>query len=267
MKERPILFSGPMVRALLAGSKVQTRRLVPRRFNVCDACWAGAVPHNGTEAAFGGPCYLRVSGCDHEGGTGYCGGRERPRFDVGDTLWVRETWGFRGTLWRGDKPDQHEVHIDYQADTARRTFVRADNDRSGLPKQICRCSGEGTEEEQRLEHDEELTRYWRSWRPSIFLPRWASRIILEITEVRVERLQDISEENARAEGVEPAKITVTMGGEPPSSGCGSGWTGGGALSARQTFALLWDSINGSRATWASNPWVWCLSFHRVEATP
>lgn len=84
------------------------------------------------------------------------------------------------------------------------------------------------------------------WLPSIHMPRWASRIFLEVTEVRVERLQAISEEDACAEGV------------PASNGAApTGW-------ARQNFADLWDEINGVRAPWASNPWVWAITFRRVQ---
>lgn len=91
------------------------------------------------------------------------------------------------------------------------------------------------------------------WRPSIFMPRWASRLTLEVLSVRVERLQDISEGDAKAEGV-----------TAPWLGFGS-WDYIGPSTHREAFALLWDRINAKRAPWASNPWVWVLEFRRVEA--
>lgn len=86
------------------------------------------------------------------------------------------------------------------------------------------------------------------WRPSIHMPRWASRISLEVTEIRVERLQEITERDALAEGIDPGTSICDFAATP----------------ARDDFARLWDSINGERAPWSSNPWVWCVSFRRVE---
>jgi hypothetical protein len=89
------------------------------------------------------------------------------------------------------------------------------------------------------------------WRPSIHMPRWASRITLRITDIRVERLQDISEDDARAEGAEPCTST--------------GWHGQNivVMTARELFAELWNKINGPGA-WNENPWVWAISFERVK---
>jgi hypothetical protein len=104
---------------------------------------------------------------------------------------------------------------------------------------------------------------WRKlcqWRPSIFMPRWASRIALEIVQVRVERLQDISEQDAIAEGA-----MYHDGG-----GIGhSGWRHDFKdvfSSAKASFCYLWDSINDKRFPWTSNPWVWVLAFRKVEPT-
>jgi hypothetical protein len=85
--------------------------------------------------------------------------------------------------------------------------------------------------------------------PSIHMPRWASRITLEITEVRVQRLQDISEEDAKAEGVD----SVSLADTPRQA----------TLFYRDDFAQLWNKINGEKYPWSSNPWLWCLSFRRV----
>lgn len=102
------------------------------------------------------------------------------------------------------------------------------------------------------------------WRPSIFMPRWASRITLEITEVRVQRLQEIGEDDARAEGVE--SYTPPHGHISPNQrvpGPGFDCCRLGDQPHRLPFADLWDSINGKRAPWSSNPWVWCLTFRRL----
>lgn len=109
--------------------------------------------------------------------------------------------------------------------------------------------------------DGERVRVDAPWRPSIHMPRWASRIVLEIAEIRVQRLQEIGEQDARAEGIaeldgyfDAYDLCVTA----KHIGCP-------AEDARATFALLWDSINAKRgAGWAVNPWVWAITFKRVE---
>lgn len=89
----------------------------------------------------------------------------------------------------------------------------------------------------------------QTWRSPLFMPRWASRLLLEITDVRVQRAQDISDEDAKAEGVEmPDGIP-----QPPE------W-----WSYREEYGHLWDRINGKRAPWSSNPWVWCVNFRRIS---
>lgn len=92
------------------------------------------------------------------------------------------------------------------------------------------------------------------WRPSIFMPRDLSRITLEVTSVRVERLQAITEEDAKAEGVQRRDILGVETYETATSYVSS---------ARAAFEELWDDINGERASWASNPWCWCVSFRRL----
>ena len=195
-RERPVLFSGAMVRAILAGTKTQTRRVIapvqPRE----DGLWpAGRDP---------------VPDC--------------PFGRAGDTLWVRETWG----------PLAGGVTYRATANTE---------------------SPDGNR-----------------WRPSIHMPRWASRLSLEIVSVRVERLQAITGEDAAAEG-----ITIKLGAAPGTFAIpvsDPGFTQAlppGPLTtltesavARAWFASLWDSINGARSPWDANPWVWVVSFRRVE---
>jgi hypothetical protein len=131
----------------------------------------------------------------------------------GDLLWVRETWadisGATGQCTVAYRASCENNELDVVVGAA----------------EICRLRV-------------------AKWRPSIHMPKWAARLWLRVEDVRVERLQDISEEDAKAEGV-PGNLRVS---DP-----------------RVTFASLWDSINADRAPWASNPWVWVVSFSRAEA--
>lgn len=188
MRERPILFSAPMVRAILEGRKTQTRRVfkLPRRME-----W---YPDLGGERE-GWYCDIGGRGWWHVSETA-C-----PYGAPGDRLWVRETWGLYQHQF------DHECHdVIYRADDQRPIVDR--------------------------------------WRPSIHMPRWASHIDLEVTGVRVERLQDISEADAMAEGVPEAIPFETPG------------------FYRQGFHDLWESINGA-GSWDANPWVWVVEFQRI----
>jgi hypothetical protein len=167
MKERPILFSGAMVRAILDGRKSQTRM----NFHRC------------------------------------------PYGAVGDRLWVRETWA---------------ASLDSDGDMCKPFLYRATYD-------------EAVYGQLKASFSDRATEIWdvvgnTGWRPSIHMPRWASRLTLEVTGVRVERVQDISEADAKAEGVKSAA----------------------------EFCALWDEINGARGYgWDANPWVWVVEFKRV----
>jgi hypothetical protein len=147
----------------------------------------------------------------------------------GDRLWVRETWGFSSRV----STDGHDRWMREQ-------------DRTYLVYGA--TSG-----------DEQAAR----WRPSIHMPRWASRITLEVTGVRVERLQEITEEDAKAEGMSAHTYT---GIHPEQRVPGLGFDGArlGDQPHRLPFADLWDTINSNSAPWASNPWVWVVSFLRVR---
>lgn len=200
MRERPILMSAPMVRALLNGTKTQTRRVVrwPETFS-------GSFDHlrqDAVEYFNAGLLPLRLR----------C-----PYGAPGDVLWVREAWCHTGTgVWTiSDARNAYDGQVIY----------RADGERDGV-----------------------------KWWPSIHMPRWASRITLRITDVRVERLQDIGEADARAEGC-PFDHEGNQY-EPPAA---DPWQGYG----RASFSLLWSKINGG-ASWDANPWVWVVAFERVE---
>jgi hypothetical protein len=198
MKERPILFSGPMVRALLDGSKTQTRRVMKEKHLAF------------MDGVNSGRCTGPV--------TDIC-----PYGQVGDKLWVREAFN---TCSCGD--------IDETAKVYRATFIKGRED-------CCPYCFTPIK-----------------FKPSIHMPRWASRISLEITEVRVQRLNDISEADALAEGIRwPDKNGRRY--QPPIDLTGfSNWR-----FAADQYAELWDSINGPGA-WALNPLVWCVSFKMVK---
>lgn len=216
MTERPILFSAPMVRALLSDTKTQTRRVVKPQPYIDDqgnACWNGS--NFGQDSR--GPHIQALASPLPSSKTG----RVRcPYGQPGDRLWVREAWKAHTTFDHLPPRDIPESHVWYMAD-------------------------DGYKAESR-------------YRQGMFMPRWASRITLEVTGVRVERLQDISESDALAEGVTPLP-----GGDM--------WTAGGVYdgplhAARPQWAYrrLWEQINGPES-WAANPWVWVIEFKRLEA--
>ena len=186
VRERPILFKGEMVKAILAGRKTQTRRVVtpaPVKFN--DALSPGDWWPRGD----------LMTNLAHPKAWTRC-----PHGVPGDRLWVRETFaieeqlgtGVQRVVWRANERENYHPGFD------------------GL------------------------------WKPSIFMPRAACRLMLEVTDVRVQRVQDISEADAKAEG---SLLTS------------------GSYSNRGWFRELWQSINGTRGFgWDENPWVWCISF-------
>lgn len=225
MKERPIIFSGPMVRALLADVKTQTRRVA--KFKV----------DKGLNRAFSGLSADLYSTGDPD--QGWClysrgsGGAWNARTAplrcpyglVGDRLWVKETW-YDDMPGVGANGARQRVEGGVEGVEFRATH-RCTNFEAGCP---CNPDGDGKRSE---------------WRTPLFMPRWASRLTLELRSVRVERVQAITEEDARAEGFGVA-------------------FGPGHFS--RAFDSYWDEINGERAPWSSNPWVWVLRFKRVEAS-
>jgi len=195
MKERPILFSGPMVRAVLEGRKTMTRRVVKLRYG------ADVVVTNGQ--------VWKPARVD------YAGYVDCPYGQVGDRLWVREAFSGPHCM---DASDGCKAVPPSKWGDCSRIWYWAD--------------GNMTEGD------------WTRPRPSIHMPRWASRILLEIVAVRVERLQDISEADAQAEG---CPFQNMADGPDPT----------------QWYADLWQQINGP-GSWSINPWVWCISFRRID---
>jgi len=201
MAERPILFSAPMVRAILAGTKTQTRR-------VCKLDFRAGMPE---------PELQSFRRC--------C-----PYGQPGDRLWVRETWRY------ADWTEEGEPHIEY-GDGARQLV-------DDFPEEwASRLMDTWTALSAPSNFDIDNRAADRRWRPSIHMPRWASRITLDVTGVLVERLQAISERDALAEGV----------GSPITRDC-----------KVPKFMALWESINGA-GSWDANPWVWVVEFRRAEA--
>lgn len=226
MKEHPILFSAPMVRAILDGRKTQTRRVVkPQPDEDGLSQVKEMVGNNGDWFDTNDNRYVCKYG------------------HPGDRLWVRETWSVN--FYGGGSVDggvhQH-YGVEYKADFGVKN-IHLDHYDENLGKLFDTQRGE--------------------WRPSIFMPRWASRITLEVTGVRVERLQEITEEDARSEGVEEARKCEThefLNGVPLKKiGNHRAEVSGYGLS----FMRLWDSINGKKFPWESNPWVWVIGFKKL----
>lgn len=219
VKEKPILFSGEMIRALLSGAKTQTRRVMKPQ-PATDLSWVtgwgwtfftpekhisgrGIHPVKGASEVFL-PC---------------------PYF-LGQRLWVRETWA---ALHPGTDLAFSKV-----------------KPRPG----VCSLAYKATEERG----------INGNWRPSIFMPRWASRITLEVTEVRVERVNDISEEDAIAEG-----LAIWLDNEGRHTHYGINRADVWERDPRLTFRRLWDGINAKRGyPFDSGVWVWAIAFKRVK---
>lgn len=220
MKSRPILFSGPMVRAILDGRKTQTRRVValPRKRGafVLEDHGDGWWPYQSDD----GESSVCNDGCEYP--------YSCPYGVPGDQLLVRETWA----------RDDEDGALMYRADLGR----NADAD---------------AWEQGRIEG---VPRY--RWRPAIHMPRWASRITLEITGVRVERLQEISTYDAWAEGIPgapPPGVTVDRIDEFVR------WSDGVMRDdPKAAYRALWEQINGP-GSWDANPWVWVVQFRPFHA--
>jgi hypothetical protein len=222
MADRPILFSAPMVRALLAGTKTQTRRILkPQPFD--DGYYEGAIECTFVPAlASNLDAYARFSATAVGGGairtTSYT-----PRYAVGDSLWVRETWAGLST---GLRPP-----FVYRADQADGERVRVD----------------------------------APWKPSIHMPRAASRITLKVTGVKVERLQDISEADVEAEGCRRETRAGMNGWEFHGEHWATFPDGSNACCftrAADSYRQIWQIINGP-GSWDANPWVAAYTFERV----
>ncbi|MHB0392821.1 morphogenetic protein [Klebsiella pneumoniae] len=209
MKERGMIFNAEMVRALLSGRKTQTRRIIKPQ---PEATLSGSLSGKWLSRPLNGLLLPKI-----EDIAIHC-----PFGVVGDRIWVRET--FQGPLFDYDLMDS------YCKDPT--PFEKPE---------FCVYKADGVPAPEFYDADDELH---CCWRPSIHMPRWASRILLEITNVRVERLKSISDGDAIREGCSTADMK--------SGDC-----------VADVFARLWASIYGDES-WNSNPWVWVIEFKRVE---
>lgn len=225
MKEHPILFSAPMVRAILAGKKTQTRRIV-KSAHVDDA----AVWHDNGDGTWGSGIASGAPGSFGHGEDVRC-----PYGVVGDRLWVRETW--------------QAIHVDPDGDVDAAPEIPKDS-RGGW----WGLAHAATDEQATYHKDDRGF----VWRPGIHMPRWASRLTLEIVAVKVQRLQDTTVSEARAEGIIERDRPDEFSRESVVAVDGRSY-----LNVGCAWAGLWDSINGKRAPWALNPWVWAITFRRV----
>lgn len=250
---KPIIFSTPMVRAILAGRKTQTRRIIKDSYN---GCWTNGGPHpcpnepvvmypgEIIQSPIEGEPDIIIDGdkvhahffCSTMDKIAYC-----PYGKVGDILYVRETGVRYHTINHIRKPsgasfsEVSDGLYAYKADGFEtleelRTHIRLMSD----------ASFEGVEFDG------------NRWHPSIHMPKWAARIFLKITDISVERLQDITEEDSVAEGV------LLYDNHDGSHG---GWAA--PTTYRESFQLLWGKINGENS-WNENPWIWKITFERIE---
>jgi hypothetical protein len=203
--DRPILFSGPMVRALLAGTKTQTRRVLNPQPNMLN----GRLPLNNGRGSYSTD-----------------GGWTKYRFAIGDRLYVRETWRCNG--WATDVAT---------------VMYRASED-----------GGYTAMTEKYPVAGKEPMRVTGTWRPSIHMPRWASRLTLTVTDVRVQRLQETTVEDAVAEGALSTADVDQFA----------------RVHAIPQYQAIWDGLNAERGFgWSTNPWVVAVSFtverHNIDA--
>jgi hypothetical protein len=223
MMDRPILFSAPMVKAILAGRKTQTRRIVdvpaaPKDGGYVDSYCSGPKTAANPRGMSRTWCWWTSDN------------RQGAEFKVkcvpGDRLWIRESWNaaFIADLAPGE------------------SLGRTADECSAANKGFAVPCGDGivyraTNAQEHPIHGKAV------WRPSIHMPRWASRLTLTVAAVKVERLQEISEADALAEGADPLLVPPDGGSAPHSEG----------------FRVLWESINGA-GSWEANLWVACYSF-------
>lgn len=231
MKERPILFSSTMVRAILEGRKTMTRRVVKPQPDLSIL----KESYRDLEFEFRRMPVLGPTHVPHE--WGFCAKYDKPNCvpiygykcpygTIGDRLWVKEAWCREVDLITSLPLDGAALY----AATEDRHVIMDDGDGFAV------INKDGTERS--------------AWRSPIFMPRWASRITLEITDIRVERVRDISAQDCIAEGMH-----FSLNQDPCDM----------ADQARNAFHALWDSINAKRGFgWDVNPWVWAISFRRLK---
>ena len=212
---KPILFSTPMVQAILRGEKTQTRRIMQEQ----------------------PPCQLLSCGTS---GRYWADNPEdlrakyfRCKYEIGDILWVRETWAKTGD----------NFHDDWERKSI--YYFKADNPFN----------------EKELHENYPQMKGFPKWRPSIFMPKEACRIFLKLKSIRIERINDISENDSLQEGIQP----FTKDNNIFKHGL-DGWEWQSMTKyAKEAYKILWQKINGEKS-WAENPWVWVYEFERTDAS-
>jgi hypothetical protein len=256
MSEKPILFSAPMVRAILDGRKTQTRRIVKPQPTEMDSGWFPGPPGDKRNAKhYASEAHLRKGLAE-----------DFAPYRPGDLLYVRETW--------------QAIHVYVDPETGYGDDLTHSH---GIPKgpgTWWQITYEATDRHEKHKEDRGFP-----WRPSIHMPKWAARLWLRVVGVRAERLQEITEADARAEGVKQIPLHADCA-TADRERFPDGWIPKGTLlwegymphrpayrtTARDSFASLWDSINGHRGQpnstigygWNENPWVWRIEFERIE---
>ena len=228
MKARPMLFNGEMVRALLCGRKTQTRRIIKPQIEPWGKNgykWDGHKPNSKYGAwAYSDPNDIQ-----------FCMQGNSLHGQVGDLIWVKETW----------KPTINDdvCGVTYRADDK---FIEIEDTEEASERWVS----------VRRPEEQHPSNVEPKWRPSLFMFRWASRLTLRITDVRVEQVQDITEKDAIAEGLrifnkDDANLYYS------SAAHEADWE----LSPVDAYKKLWNSINKN---WGDNPWVWCISFDVIN---
>jgi hypothetical protein len=244
MKEHPILFSTPMVQAILEGRKTMTRRILKPQPDD-DGLWDDTNLPRSLQSTLKG-----WNGSTEE--TGESREWKCPYGQVGDILWVRESWN----MCPKDQLTPNEFYIERH---------------DGLPEgEWAWVYMAESKEEKHISHPE-----WgkKRWKPSTHMPKAACRIYLEIIGIKVERLQDISEVDAIDEGVMSIKWDTVLSWFPRYKYLHDEWfkrKNGGVIekpplgpSPSQIFQALWQSINGEES-WEENPWVWAITFKKID---
>lgn len=243
MRERGMIFNAEMVRAILDGRKTQTRRIVN---------WHGL--NEGLNLNFSGlkvreyPNGWVIESESRSSSEWRCKPTPCPFGSIGDRIWVRETWATLGNEdgcyvdWEENlcKGDERSAARIYRASCEQRP---GDYGLWSIPDDAC------------WKPHTENQKFEGAWRPSIHMPRWASRILLEITDVRVERLNSIHDVDAMREGIQ--NLTTCSHADFGIPGVVN------AQHPVRAFQLLWESIYGAES-WKANPWVWVIEFKRVE---
>ncbi len=219
VKERGMIFNDEMVRAILGGNKTQTRRIVEEKF------YGRAVAAE-----------LLAKHC--------------PYGQPGDRIWVREAWAILGNEDGCSVDWNDNLCLGDEKNAAR--IYRASCEQKPGDYGLWSIPDDADWKPHTVNE-----KFEGGWRPSIHMPRWASRILLEITNVRVERLNDISECDARDEGVPPAGSLL-----PDHPGTFLTPKGDFAM-AKVAFQRLWEPIYGEES-WNANPWVWVIEFKRIQ---